>query len=230
VPGEIGRGPLGRVAVAGMWLLTLTVGFLLLAAPGLVASLLLEPTPGSLPLLTVLLLPCAPALSATLFAWRRRMLDPDATPVAAFLRGLAVSWRDSLAVGTPVLGALGVLAWTILNIAQAGTPPGYAWILVAIGAGVVVVGLQALVVATFFTFRYRDLWRLATFHLFRLPLVTLAVLAVLVCCGALLWFTNEAVLLLAAPALARLLLTYERPVLASIETRFVGADLPATGA
>lgn len=231
VPGEIGRGPLGRVAVTGHWLLVITGCFLLTSSPGLAAALLLETTPGSLPVLAVLLLPVPVALSATLWAWRRRSRDRDAAPWPSFRRGLGLTWRDSLRVAAPVLGALTVLGWTVLNIGAAGTPQGYAWLLLGIGAGILVVGVQALVIATFFTFRYRDLWRLAAFHVFRKPLVTLSVVAAGVCAGALLWFTNEAVLLLATPTLARLLLLYEEPMLRSVEHDFVqdaNRQLPTT--
>lgn len=225
LPGEIGRGPLGRAMVTGHWLLVITGCFLLTSSPGLAAALLLETTPGSLPVLAVLLLPVAVALSATLWAWRRRTQDRDATPWPTYRRGLGLTWRDSLRVAAPVLGALTVVGWTVLNIGAAGTPQGYAWLLLAIGAGVLVLGVQTLVIATFFTFRYRDLWRLAAFHVFRKPLVTLSVLATAVCAGAILWFTNEAVLMLTAPVLTRLLLIYEEPMLRSVEKDFVqGTD------
>jgi uncharacterized membrane protein YesL len=208
--------------------MALTVLSVLTSLPGLVAALLLEPTSANIPVLAVCLVPLAPALSATLFAWRSKARTLGASPWSAFWKGYRLSWADSLRVAVPALLVLGALAWTVLNIDAAGVFPGYAWLLLAIGAGVLLIAVQALVISTFFSFRSRDVWRLAVYFVFRRPLVTLAVAALLICVLGVVWLTNEAVAVLTTAVVAAVLLRYEQPVLTDIEGRFVAHGQPET--
>jgi len=199
----------------------LTVLCVLSCLPGLVPALLLDPESANIIVLAVCLLPLAPAVSATMFAWRAKARGTESAPTPAFRHGYRVSALDSLRVAMPVLAVLAVLAWTVLNIGAAAVAPGYGWVLVAIAVLVVLVSVQALVIATLYSFRLRDVWRLAVYYTYRLPLVTLAVAALLTCVLGLVWVSNEAVGVLALGVVCALLLRYQAPVLNDIERTFI---------
>lgn len=220
-PGEVGRGVLGRFTLLVHWALVLTALFVLSSLPATVPALLLGPETGNLPLLVLCAIPLAPVVAATLHAWRLRSRQPDDTsPARAFVRGWRLGALDAVRVTVPGALALAAISWSVVNIGGSGTPAGYGWVLLVIAAVLSLVLVQALVIATFFRFRTRDVWRLAAFHTFRLPLVTLALVALVVCLAALVRVTNDVVAVLAGALATGALLRYERPLLDAVETRF----------
>ncbi|WP_139177704.1 glycosyltransferase [Ruania alba] len=234
LPGEPGRGVLGRTTTWIHWALTLTVLCALASAPGLVLLALLDGGRSAWAL-ALALVPVGPAFSATLFAWRTRARGdaPDGgapQPWRAFRRGYGAGFGDVLRVWVPMLAVLAVIATSAANIGATGVPTAYVGVLAVIGMGVLLSGVQALVIATCFSFRTRDAVRLAVHHVFRMPLVTVGVLAVVICAVGLLWQAGDGPLVLAGGMLALALWRIDIPLIARIERDFTlpTDDPPAT--
>ncbi len=220
LPGELGRGPLGRFALLALRLAAITAGFLIASLPTS-AGLLLAPQDGLGPGIAVLLgAPALLAWSAALSAWRDDLRSLHPAPWRAFWRGWARNAVDVLWVVIAPLLVLAVIAVNVTNLGATGVGLGYGWGLLVIAAIIVVVTSRAVVLATFFSFRVRDIWRLAAYSLVARPMASIAMVAMLVCATALVWLVHEAVLLLLAGLAARAVLHYEQPVLALIRDRF----------
>ncbi|UFU07860.1 glycosyltransferase [Ruania halotolerans] len=224
LPGEPGRGVLGRTTTWIHWALTLTVLCALASAPGLVLLALLDG--GRSPWALALgLLPAGPAFSATLFAWRARgrgdAEDGGApAPWRSFRRGYAGGIADVLRIWVPMLMVLAVLATSAANIDDAGVPGAYVGVLAVIGLGVLLSGAQAIVIATCFSFRTRDAVRLAVHHVFRMPFVTVGVLALVICAVGVLWQAGDGPLVLLGAMFALALWRIDMPLIARIERDF----------
>ncbi|MGO3314692.1 MAG: DUF624 domain-containing protein, partial [Brachybacterium tyrofermentans] len=103
------------------WLVTIDVLLVVACSPTILAWTLLTAEPSSVLLLVVATLPVVPAVSAALYAWRRRSEDPDLVPASRFLRGYRLNLLDSLKVGVPAVLVLGILSANVTFGAQLGT-------------------------------------------------------------------------------------------------------------
>lgn len=224
LPGEESRGILGRVTVEVYWVLVLTLLFGAACLPGALAVLLIEPGRPALVLLPLAALPVGPALAATVFAWRQRTRTEDPTPWRCFAAGYRLSALDALKVWAPACAVLSVIGTGVLATGLGLVPTGYLVVLAVTGLVVLVSTVHALAITTVFSFRLRDVIRLAVFHTFRLPRATLAVLALLISTAALLVVLGDWVVLLAAGLFARVLAHYEQPLLDRIRTEFTTDD------
>jgi len=188
---------------------------LLTGAAGLVPLVLLDRDASNIPLAALCAIPAGPALSAAIYAVRRRSGDlTDLEPARAFLRGYRMNAAGVLKLWVPWLAWEAVLG---LDLA-AGR-----W-RIAVTVVAVVAALwqaNALVIASLFAFRARDTARLAAYFLVRTPKVTLgnAGLAALAAGVVVVW--SEAVLALVAVVFAAALLRTARPLRAEIEQSFI---------
>ncbi|MFC5634795.1 hypothetical protein [Streptomyces bullii] len=200
-----------------------TVEALLLAAasPGLAGLLLLGPEPSNLPLAAGCLLPLGPALSAALYALHRRSRDlTDLHPARAFWRGWRLNARPALALWTPLLAWLTVIAFTLTHFSATGLPGWWALLLAATGTGALLWGAHALVLTSLFSFRSRDTARLAAYFLFRHGRATLGAASLLVLVAASTALLTEALPALLAAVLLLSLLHSSRPVIAETQEEF----------
>ena len=220
LPGEEGRGVLGRITIEVYWVLMLTALFGAACLPGALVVLMMEPGRPALVLLLLAVLPVGPALAGTVFAWRHRDRTEDPTPWRCFVTGYRLSGLDALKVWAPACVALGVIGTGVLATGLGLVPTAYLVVLAVIGLVVLLSAVHALVITTVFSFRLRDVIRLAVFHTFRLPRATLAVLAVLIATAALVATLGDWAGVLAAGVFARALAHYERPLLERIRTDF----------
>lgn len=224
LPGEEGSGLLGRITVEVYWVLALTVFFGVACLPGAVVILLLEPGRPAVGLLLLVVLPVGPALAATLFAWRHRSRVEDPTPWRCYSAGYRLSALDALKVWLPGCAVLSIIGTGVRATELGLVPSAYLVVLAAIGLVVALSTVHALVITTVFSFRLRDVVRLAVFHTFRLPRVTLAVLALLISMAALLIAVGDWVLVLTAGIFARVLVHYEQPLLDRIRIEFTAEN------
>lgn len=207
----------------GTALQVLVVSLLLAVAvsPTVILLALLAGSPGSAPVALAALSTVfvGPALAAALYALGDKARDDGLGPVAAFLKGYRLNLVDALKLWVPALGLIAVLLFVLAEARDA--PP---WAIgVGIGATVIIVLalLQSTVIASFFSFRARDVAKLGAYFLARLPRVTLVVLLLLAVAGAVAFLTAPAVLALLGGVWTALLLRAERPVLAEVRLRFV---------
>jgi uncharacterized membrane protein YesL len=166
----------------------------------------------------------APALSAALYAQRAWARESDLSPARPLLRGLRLNLRDTLSWWAPVLALATVLAVNVLfaeGVAGGG-------ILRPVCAALMVVlavwSGHLLVVTSYFSFRFRDVLRVAAAEFFLSWKSTLGILSLLVVATATVVLSSEALLLLTGWAFAVLLWLAVRPVIADITERFTSHD------
>ncbi|WP_402462512.1 glycosyltransferase [Isoptericola aurantiacus] len=215
-----GEGVLSRVAERVYWYAATGVLTTLGTAPTLVLLMLLDRSSGNALLVPLCLVPAVPCWSAGLFALHARAAADGPAPARAFVRGLRLGTRDVLALWVPALAVLGVVATSMAHPEAAGIGGAYAVVLGAVGLGVALWALEALVLATLLSLRTRDVARLALYYLARRPGVTVGVLALLVVAAGTVWFAGEAVLAVLAVVWLGFLRRTTRPVVADAVRRF----------
>jgi hypothetical protein len=217
---ELGEGALGRATAYVYW--HLVVGVLLCAAslPGVVLLLLLERSAGNAALAPLCLVPYGPALSAALYALRDRTRADALTPARAYVRGYRLNVVDVLPLWTVAMVLLAVVVAGIVNLDAAGVPAAYAGVLVVIGALVVLWAVESLTIASFFSFRARDVARLGAHYLLKTPRVTLGLVALVIVAVGVVWWTTEAVLWLFAVVWAASWYRTAQPLLDDVTARF----------
>jgi hypothetical protein len=222
--GEIGPGALSRFTAAVYRYLVLGVFLAVAGVPTLLAWMLLAPDPGNVMWFVAALLPVAPALSAALYAQRAWAKEQDLSPARPLFRGLRMNLRDTLAWSVPVLALAAVLA---VNVAFASQVAGGALLRPVCAVLLVVLAVWAghlLAVSSFFSFRFRDVLRVAAAEFFLSWKSSLGVLLLLaVAVGAVL-MSSEAVLLGLGWAFAAMLWLVVRPVVADVTKRFTVQD------
>lgn len=222
--GDIGRGVLSRLTAAVYRYMVLGVFLAVAGLPTLLFWTLLSPEPSNAVLFVLALLPVAPALSAALYAQRAWSTEPDLNPARPLWRGLRLNLRDTLSWWVPVLVAATVLA---VNVLFADAVPGGAMVrpvcFVLLVALVVWAG-HLLTVGSFFSFRVRDLFRVAAAEFFLSWKSSLGILSLLVVATAVVVMGSEAVLLLLGWAFAASLWLIARPVVADVTDRFTRRD------
>jgi uncharacterized membrane protein YesL len=218
---RFGEGPLSK-SMALLYTL-MTIEFLLLVSllPGLLPYLLLERDASNLPLFAICALPIGPAVSAALYALRHRRLDlTDLKPAAAFWRGYRANFLPVLQIWAPLLVWLTILAVNLTHLASAGVPTWWAALLVVVAVAAMLWGINALMITSLFSFRARDVARLALYYLGRTKGVTLGNLCLLIAAAGLTALASEVVLVLLGSVLALVLLRTNIPMITDVQREF----------
>jgi hypothetical protein len=211
---RFGTGPLSRAAALVHTLLVVQSLMLLTGAAGIVPLVLLDRDASNIPLAVGCAIPAGPALSAALYALRRRSRDlTDLEPARAFLRGYRMNVAGVLKLWVPWLAWEAVLG---VDLAHGGWTIGVA----AIALVAALWQANVLVIASLYTFRARDTARLAAYFLVRTPRVTLGTAGLLALAGVVVLFWSEAVLVMLAVVFAAALLRTAGPLRTGIEARF----------
>ncbi|MFI7431312.1 DUF624 domain-containing protein [Micromonospora sp. NPDC049836] len=218
---QFGEGPLSRAAALIYTLLVVELLLLVAAAPGLVALTLLDRDISNLPLAAACAIPLGPAFSAACYALHHQRPDlTDLHPARVFWRGYRTNLRDALLVWVPLLVWLTVIAINLAHLSATGLSGWWAVPLVLVGAGVTLIGVNALVITSLFSFRLRDVLRLARFFVVRTPVGTLGTAGLLAAATALVLVTSEAVLAALGAVLVFALLRGSEPMIALIRKDF----------
>ncbi|MEU2202344.1 glycosyltransferase [Isoptericola sp. NPDC019482] len=220
-PREFGEGVLGRVTARVYWYLVVGVLVALGCVPSLVLLALLDRSTGNALLVPLCLVPAAPFLAAGIFALHARAGADEPVPGRTFVRGLRLSWLDALRLWVPAMAVLGVVLTSVVHRGAAGISVAYAVVLGVVGLVVLLWAVQALLLASLFSFRARDVARLSVYYLGRRPGVTVGLLALVVVAGGVVWLAGELVLALVAVAWLAFLLRVAQPVLDDVRERFV---------
>lgn len=222
--GEIGPGTLSRLTAAIYRYLVLGVFLAIAGLPTLLFWSLLAREPSNVALFVAGLLPVAPALSAALYAQRAWSKEPDLSPARPLFRGLRLNLRDTLSWWVPVLAFTTVLAVNVLfadRVAGGGILRPVCVVLMVVLA---VWSGHLLVVASFFSFRFRDVFRVAAAEFFLSWKSSLGMLSLLVVATATVVLSSEAFLLILGWAFSVSLWLIVRPVVADITERFTRHD------
>ncbi|BCJ56829.1 DUF624 domain-containing protein [Micromonospora endophytica] len=218
---EFGTGPLSRLAALIYTLLVVELLLVLCTLPGVVALFALERHPSNLPLVAVCAVPLGPALAAALYALHHQRLDlTELRPSRLFWRGYRANLAGSLLVWVPTLLWLTILALNLANLRASGLSGWWAVPLVLVGAAVAVIGVNALVITSLFTFRLRDVLRLARYFVLRTPQVALGTALLLVAATVLTLVAAEAALAALGSVLALALVRGGEPMIATIREEF----------
>jgi uncharacterized membrane protein YesL len=218
---EFGNGPLSRVAALVYTLLAVELLFSVTIAPGLVLLMLLDRDASNLPLAAACALPLGPAWSAALYAIRHRRGDiTDLRPVATFWRAYRANFRQALLLWAAWLAWLTIIAVNLANFTAAAVPVWWAPLLVIVGVAATLWCANALVITSLFSFRARDVARLAAYFLVRAPGVTLGNTCLLIVAAGVTLISSEAVLAMLGSLFALALLRTCQPMIARIQKEF----------
>jgi hypothetical protein len=212
--------PAGRAAAVAGGLVVLGALVVLTTLPALVPLLVLEPQAADIPLVAALLIPVGPALSAAVFAWRKLLDAGEGRPAHQFWRGYRLNWADALRVWVPALALLTLLGVNVVNTWGTDIPAVFGVVGAVVAAVAAAWAVHALVVVSLFSFRPRDVVRLATYFLLAMPLPSLGGLVLVAVAVAAGWALGVWAVLLGS-VLTLALWAVERPVAARVERRFV---------
>lgn len=203
------------------WFLAIEGLLLLTVAPGLVPLIVLERAGAGVEVIASTLLPVGPAVAAAIFAWRKFGADPDGSPLAYFLRGYRLNLVDSLKVWLPALLVLTAVALNLTHLENLPSPVAFGGL--GAGAGLLVVAwtAHAMVIASLFSFRFRDTARISAYFVRRAPKVTFGALALGVAAVGVWVLTAGWVVALLGSVGTYLLVRNARPLAAEVERRFV---------
>lgn len=220
---EFGSGALFRVAgavygvMAGDALLALS-NILVVLSPLLVS--LAGASGGWMVLLAAV--PLGPSLAAAAYSSNRLIAGHDSGVARDYLRGLRMNAREALLVWLPFLALLAVISFNLANL-RPGSPsePVLRIALLVLGLLVCATAVNALLLVSRFSFRARDIFRLALYCLGAQKRVSLGNAGILFVTGFLLTTTSVALLLFIAGAVVYLICLNSRPLLTFIEQKFV---------
>ncbi|WP_117213213.1 hypothetical protein [Allorhizocola rhizosphaerae] len=214
---RFGEGPLSRAAALVYTLIVVELMLLIAMLPGIVPLMLLDRDVSNVPLAAACAIPAGPALSAALYALHRRTSDlTELRPARAFWRGYRMN-IGVLKLWIPLLVWLAIIGVNLGNRVQAGIPVWWAVLLGVIALVALAWGANALVIASLFSFRARDVARLA---LHFLPRTAIGVVSLLIVAAAVVALLTEAVLALLGSVFALALLRGCRSMIALITKEF----------
>ncbi len=211
-----------RIAAGALWFVVVGALLALTTVPTLAWLPFLDVTWSDVPLMVALGIPVGPAVSAALFAWRRFTQRHDGGPARHFWRGYQLNWADALRLWVPSLAVLALLAVNLVTLGGSDDAPVAFAVVGAVAAVLVTVWTaHAMLVASLFSFRARDVVRIAVYFLIAKPLSSLGALAIVVVGIAAAWFVQPWLPVALGSVLTYLLWRNGMPIAAEVERRFV---------
>lgn len=204
--------------------MALALWLIVLCTPSVAIVMMLAPVASNAMLFVWAQLPVAPALAAGLYSVRRWRQEGDGSPFALFATGLRVNALDVLRWWVPALAVGSILAfniysgWAVDALGAAARP-----VSIVLAVVLILVCGHALVLTSAFTFRTRDVARIAVHLLAAQWRTTLALVSLLIVAGAVTYLGSEAVLVLSAWAFVSVLELISRPTLTAIKVRFTAS-------
>jgi len=221
---EFGTGPLSQLTGSVYRHAILGVCLALACLPTLALTTLLSGSTGNVPWVVLAQLPTAPALSAGLYAVRGWRRGDDIGTWTLFWHGYRLNALDVLRWWAPAVAALAVLATNAANPDAVAIGSALRVVSLVVGALVLLWAGHALVVSSFFSFRTRDVARIAVVMAVSQWRVTLVYLSMLVVAAGVAYIGTEVALLLLAWALVSMLEHVSRPVREEVTRRFTVDD------
>lgn len=216
----LGGGILHRVTTAVYRHMALGAFLALLCSPSVVVVVLLTPVASNAVLYAAAFLPVAPALAAGLYAIRRWRDDADDGPFALLWRGLRLNTADVVRWWVPALVLGAVLGFNITGgVAGAGAQLVQPLSLVLAVVLLLVCG-HALLLTSAFSFRTRDVVRIAVHLVGAQWRTTLLFCSLLVVAAGITYLGSEAFLVLLAWAFVSVLELASRPTITATRKRF----------
>ena len=194
------------------WFVMVQAGLLVTLMPTGVVFMAVERSVATVALFAVAALPVGPALQAGMYALRRPDTALRQHPWSRYWEGWRLGWRQSLVMWAPVVVLLAVVqAGSLVMPADAVARP-----LITVGlilggvAGVIAVSTLAIIAT--YSFRTRDVPRVALFAMGSKPFSTVGLMGVVAVVVALVALGLEAILVLLMVLICHALLVISRPM------------------
>lgn len=194
------------------WFVMVQAGLLATLLPTALVFVLVEPGPLVPVAYALFALPVGPAIQAGMYALRRPEASLRQHPWSRYWEGWNLGWRQSLVMWVPVVALL-----TLVAAASQNVPSDAVWRpLVLMGfilAGVLtLVSMGALTIIASFSFRTRDVARVALFGLASKPMGIVGVVVIVFVAAALVALGMAAVVMLFMVLLCKGLIVTTRPM------------------
>ncbi|MBT8227049.1 MAG: hypothetical protein HKP61_19375 [Dactylosporangium sp.] len=218
---RFGQGPLSQVVALVYTLLLVELLLLVTALPGVVGLFLLERDSSNVPLAALCAIPFGPALSAAIYALHRHRGDlTELHPAAAFWRGYRLNAGGVLRLWVPWLALLTVVGISLVNFSAAGVPIWWRGLLILIAVASTLWIANALMITSLFSFRARDIARLAVFFLLTRWRVTLGNAGLVLVAAAVTYLSSELVLGLLGSVFLLVMLATCLPMIETVRKDF----------
>lgn len=194
---EFGQGPIYRITSAVYGLLATSACFLIACLPFIAAVAFTRLAV----VIVVAGFSIGPAWVAVLYVMRAYSVSRDIEPVRLFWRGYRSSWGQALLFFVPYFSLIMILGFDVFGAGGGQGAQGlFRWLLIVLGALGLLWGSTVLLIISCFSFRLRDVLRLAVYGLVRSPRWLIADAALLVVTAGLVTaFSEAAAGVLAAP-------------------------------
>lgn len=203
------------------WFVMVQAGLLVALLPAGVVFAAVEFSLATAALYAVVILPVGPALQAGMYALRRPAAALHQQPWSRYWEGWRMGWRQSLMVWAPVAVLIvGVLAASVALPDDAIARPLVTTGLI-VGGVAAVIAVGTLTVIAHFSFRARDVVRVALFGLGSKPFATAGLVGVVFVVVALLALGLVGVLLLLMVLICHAMLVITRPIQELIRVKLV---------
>lgn len=204
------------------WFVMVQAGLLVTLIPTGVVFMALERSVAAVALFAVAALPVGPALQAGMYALRRPNTALHQHPWSRYWEGWRSGWRQSLAMWAPVVVLLAIVQAGSLTMAADAVARPLVTVGLILGGVSSVIAVSALTVIATYSFRTRDVPRVALFAMGSKPFSTVGVVGVVAVVVALVALGFEAVLVLLMVLICYSLLVISRPM-----QKLIGAKLVA---
>jgi len=223
---EYGAGPLFRAAgtAAGVMMGS---ALLVLANVLLLVAVLAAPVLGAWAVV-VALLPAGPALVACMYAFNRLLGGRDSGVYRDFVRSYRLNFLPALKVWTPCLAVLAVIGANLAGLPTALGPdnpaaPALRLVLLVLALLAATSAVHALLLLSRFSFRTRDLYKLALYSFGAQKRVFLGTAGILFVTATLLLLTTAYLLPFLSGAVVILLCLNARPLLKLVQDKFTAS-------
>lgn len=220
---EFGQGPLYRVTAAVYGLLATSACFLIACLPFIAAVLLTRLAV----VIVVAGFSIGPAWVAVLYVMRAYAASRDIEPVRLFWRGYRASWRQALIFFVPYFSLVMILGFDVFG--TPGTQGPLRWLLIVLGALGLLWGSTVLLIISNFSFRLRDVLRLAVYGLIRSPRWLIADAALLVVTAGIVTAWSEAAAGVLAAPIALFAVLNSRPLTDRLRAEFTAEGRAGEG-
>jgi hypothetical protein len=193
----------------------MVIGFLLVVTslPAILLLAFLSPDISNIPLAALCAVPVGPALSAAIYALHHRRRDlTELRPSRQFFHAYRLNVRAVAPVWVIGLAWLSIVGLSLANFWVSGVPGWWAALLIVVGTVAALWTTNALVIASLFDFRLRDLVRLAWEMIPRAPRSTLGNVGVILAAALFAYFTSDLLLIVLSVLFVNVLVVTSRPM------------------
>jgi hypothetical protein len=220
-PRQFGEGPLSVVASFIYTLLVVGFCLVLASAPSIALLAYLAQDISNVPLAAASMVPVGPAVSAAVYALHHRRRD--LTQLRPF-RQYWYAYRLNVLAVLPVwligLAWLTIVGVTLANFWASGFPRWYAVLLLLIAMVAALWTSNAIVISSLFTFRVRDVIRLAWEMIPRVPRATLGTAGVIAGAALFAYATSELLLVVVGVIFVLILVNASRPMVELVTAEY----------